>query len=124
MAFLASFVLAAGALTTPSQAPRLHPHHHHKRHHHRRPPMQSALASWYDDSGTTASGAHYQYGYAALIFGSRWGHRVRFCYRHRCVTGQLDDHGPYVGGRTFDLSARLRAALGCSDLCYLRWRDQ
>jgi hypothetical protein len=85
------------------------------------PLMQSALASWYDDAGSTASGAHYPYGFAALIFGSQWGKKVLFCYR-RCATGTLDDHGPYVGGRTFDLNPALKAALGCPDLCWLRWR--
>ena len=31
-------------------------------------PAQEALASWYDDAGTTASGTHYAYGYASLMF--------------------------------------------------------
>ena len=87
------------------------------------PPMQPALASWYDDYyGETASGRRYQMGFASLLFGSQWGYRVEFCYRGRCVVGQLDDHGPYVTGRSFDLSARLRGALACPDLCYLQWR--
>jgi hypothetical protein len=86
------------------------------------PPMQTAVASWYDDSGTTASGRHYTYGYASLLFGSDWGHAVRFCYQ-RCVIGRLDDHGPYVTGRLFDLNPQLKEALGCPDLCTLRWRN-
>jgi hypothetical protein len=85
-------------------------------------PLHAALASWYDDSGTTASGLHFAYGYASLLFGSAWGRRVEFDYGGRRVVGQLDDHGPYVGGRSFDLSPRLRAALGCPDLCSLQWR--
>ena len=128
MALLASIAMAVGAaLTTPSQTPPRH-HPHHKRHHHRshprpRPaPLHSALASWYDDSGQTASGRHYTYGYASLMFGSDWGHRVTFCHSGRCVTGELDDHGPYVSGRAFDLNATLRDALGCPDLCALGWR--
>jgi len=88
------------------------------------PPMNVALASWYDDSGTTASGLHYTYGYASLMFGSDWGHAVRFCHAGRCVVGRMDDHGPYVGGRAFDLNAPLKDALGCPDLCTLRWRDR
>ena len=87
-----------------------------------RAPANVALASWYDDAGATASGVHYTYGFASLIFGSEWGRRVTFCYGGRCVTGRLDDHGPYVGGRTFDLNGSLKAALGCPDLCWLRWR--
>ncbi len=87
----------------------------------RRHPMRTALASWYEDGGATASSRHYQYGFAALIFGSEWGKRIRFC-SSRCVTGTLDDHGPYVGGRTFDFNGPLKRALGCSDLCTIRWR--
>ena len=83
--------------------------------------MSSALASWYDDTGTTSSGRHYANGFASLMFGSDWGRRVEFVYRGRHVVGQLDDHGPYVGGRSFDLSWRLKVALGCPDLCVLRW---
>jgi hypothetical protein len=93
-----------------ARAPRLEP-----------PPMQTALASWYDDSGSTASGRHYTYGFASLLFGSDWGRRVRFCYRG-CAIGELDDHGPYVGGRLFDLNWRLKTAIGCPDLCVVRWR--
>lgn len=85
------------------------------------PPMSRALASWYDDSGSTASGRHYRLGFASLLFGSEWGRRVRFCYRG-CAVGQLDDHGPYVSGRLFDLGPALKATIGCGDLCWLRYR--
>lgn len=85
-------------------------------------PMRSAIASWYDDAGATASGTHYTRGFAALIFGSRWGQRVEFTYRGRWAIGRLEDHGPYISGRTFDLGPALKAALGCSDLCPVRWR--
>jgi hypothetical protein len=85
--------------------------------------MRVAVASWYDDGGVTASGRHYQHGFASLMFGSGWGRRVRFCHVQRCATGRLDDHGPYVSGRLFDLSWGLKAALGCPDLCRLRYRD-
>lgn len=86
------------------------------------PPLQPALASWYEDAGQTASGRHYTYGFASLMFGSDWGHPVEFHYRGARVTGYLDDHGPYVSGRSFDLNGSLKAALGCSDLCFLQWR--
>jgi hypothetical protein len=90
---------------------------------HLHPPrMQTALASWYDDAGTTASGAHLPLGFASLLFASQWGRRVRFCYRGRCAIGRLDDHGPYVTGRLFDLGPALKATLACPDLCWLTWR--
>ena len=102
----------AALIITPATAPSPTP-----------APANVALASWYDDSGATASGIHYAYGFASLMFGSRWGHRIEFCYRGRCVVGRLDDHGPYVGGRGFDLDEPLKWALGCPDLCWLRWRE-
>lgn len=115
MTALASLIVAVGSALSAAHVKPLT--------HERPAPLRPALASWYDDSGTTASGVHYRYGYASLLFGGEWGHRVDFCYRDQCVTGQLDDHGPYVSGRLFDLSARLRAAVGCPDLCYLGWRN-
>jgi hypothetical protein len=92
--------------------------------------MFSALASWYDDGGSTACGPHEEYGFAHLgpgegsYPGMACGTAVRFCHYGRCVTGVMDDHGPYVAGREFDLDASLKAALGCSDLCQLHWRRE
>lgn len=89
--------------------------------------MQSALASWYEDSGETASGSHAELGFAHLGAGEgeypgmAMGTRVEFCAA-RCATGTMDDHGPYVGGREFDLGPALKSALGCSDLCHVTWR--
>ena len=93
-------------------------------HHHRSPldppPTRTALASWYDQSGVGACGVEAQAGdrFASLFLDC--GTHVRFCYRG-CVVGTMADHGPYVTGRTFDLNANLRAALGCPDLCTVRW---
>ena len=98
---------------------------HGERQRHRvtaQPAMSTAVASWYYIYGRTASGYSYTYGFASLIFGSEWGKRVMFCYQGRCQVGRLDDHGPYVSGRTFDLSPPLRAALNCPGLCDVRWR--
>jgi hypothetical protein len=115
-------VAVTTAVTAVSSALEHHKHHHHRHHRRPKPPlMTEAVASWYDDAGQTASGIHYTYGFAALILGSDWGRRILFCYR-RCVVGRLDDHGPYVGGRTFDLNPALKTATGCPDLCTVRWR--
>lgn len=84
--------------------------------------LPTATASWFFDAGATASGRHYQYGFAALFMGSDWGHKVFFCHGRRCVVGQLEDHGPYVSGRLFDLNPALKAALGCGDLCDVHYR--
>jgi hypothetical protein len=87
------------------------------------PSQHHALASWFYDAGATASGRHYRYGYASLMFESRWGHRVRFCHRGRCAVGRLEDHGPYIIGRSFDLNPALRDRLRCGGLCWLRWSE-
>ena len=73
------------------------------------------LASWYDDSGTTASGWHATYGVA--MCGSAgpcyaFGTRILLFYGGRQVTAIVDDHGPYAGGRNIDLSQNTAAALG------------
>jgi hypothetical protein len=136
IAAIAAALAAAGCTPTLDElatAPAPTPHHAHPRRHrrhrrHRRrrpdpPPMREAIASWYDyGGGTTASGREYPYGFASLLFGSAWGTRVLFCHGARCHDGQLDDHGPYVGGRSFDFTLALRDALGCPDLCDVRWR--
>ncbi len=94
---------------------------------HQRPrwprPMRRAVASWYDDAGTTASGWHAFYGLANRSL--RFGTRVRVCWplgSRRCVTATVDDRGPYVPGRTFDLNQNLAGALGFSGVATVRYR--
>jgi rare lipoprotein A len=48
----------------------------------------------------------------------RWlpcGTRVRICYAWRCIPGRIRDRGPFVRGRTLDLSEALVRALGYRD---------
>lgn len=111
------FALLLASLASHTSAIR----HHHRRHRHPIVRMNESIASWYYDAGSTASGTHYTNGFAALIFGSEWGKKVLFCYQ-RCAVGYLDDHGPYVGGRTFDLNQNLAGAIGFSGVGTVRWR--
>lgn len=76
------------------------------------PPMAYATASWYDDAGATASGSHAYYGVAHLSL--PFGTKVRFCYHGNCITAVVDDRGPYVGGREWDLNQNTASALGFS----------
>jgi rare lipoprotein A len=69
-----------------------------------------SLASWYDDSGTTACGFHAYYGVANLSLPC--GARVSFMSGGRTVNAVVDDRGPYVGGRQWDLNQNTAAALG------------
>ena len=85
--------------------------------------MHDALASYYDIDGTGACGVgSVQTGYRFANLSLTCGTRVRFCYRGRCATGTMSDHGPYIAGRLFDLNVNLKNALGCPGLCYLRYR--
>jgi hypothetical protein len=68
------------------------------------------LASWYSDAGTTACGYHAGLGVANRTLPC--GTRVAFHYGGRTVMAVVDDRGPYVGGRNWDLNQNTAAALG------------
>jgi rare lipoprotein A (peptidoglycan hydrolase) len=68
------------------------------------------LASWYYDAGTTACGYHAGLGVANRTLPC--GTRVAFHFGGRTVTAVVDDRGPYVGGRNWDLNQNTAAALG------------
>lgn len=91
------------------------------------PPVVSngslVLASWYGPGfygNRTACGQIY----SSQIMGV--AHKTLPCgtllvlsYSGRTVTVPVIDRGPYVAGRTLDLSASTKGALGCPDLCTL-----
>jgi rare lipoprotein A (peptidoglycan hydrolase) len=68
------------------------------------------LASYYYDAGNTASGYHSYYGVAnkTLPFGTH----VTFAYHGTTVEAVVDDRGPYIGGRDWDLNQNTAQALG------------
>jgi hypothetical protein len=70
----------------------------------------AAVASWYYDAGSTACGFHAYYGVAHKSLPC--GTRVTFVYGGRTVTATVDDRGPYISGRTWDLNQNTAAALG------------
>jgi rare lipoprotein A (peptidoglycan hydrolase) len=81
------------------------------RHQRLSPPISFAVASWYDDSsGACAMGSCVTYGVAnrTLAFGTR----VLFTYHGRSVQATVDDRGPFVAGRTWDLDQNTARALG------------
>lgn len=69
-----------------------------------------AVASWYDDGGGGACRAHAYYGVANKTLPC--GTRVSFRYGGRSITAVVDDRGPYVAGRDYDLNQNSAAALG------------
>ena len=73
---------------------------------------QPSMASWYDDAGATACGFHAYYGVANVSLPC--GTKVQFSYHGRSITAVVQDRGPYVAGRTWDLNQNLAGALGFS----------
>jgi rare lipoprotein A (peptidoglycan hydrolase) len=72
---------------------------------------QPAVASWYYDAGLgTGCGFNARYGVANKTLPC--GTKVQFKYGGRTVMATVDDRGPYVYGRTWDLGQSTRAALG------------
>jgi rare lipoprotein A len=72
--------------------------------------FHQSVASWYDDAGTTACGFHAHDGVASPSLPC--GTKVQFRHGGRSVTAEVDDRGPFVGGRRWDLSQTTAAALG------------
>ncbi len=72
--------------------------------------FRPSLASWFTDGGATACGFHTHYGVANKSLPC--GTKVTFRYGGRSVTATVEDRGPYVGGREWDLNQNTAAALG------------
>ena len=70
----------------------------------------TSVASWYNDGGSTACGFHAHFGVANRDLPC--GTQVAFHYGGHTVTAVVDDRGPYVGGRDWDLNQNTAAALG------------
>ena len=72
--------------------------------------LHPVLASWYNDAGTTGCGFHAGLGVANKTLPC--GTHVTLHYGGRTVNAVVDDRGPYVAGREFDLNQNTAAALG------------
>jgi rare lipoprotein A (peptidoglycan hydrolase) len=70
----------------------------------------ASVASWYYDGGNTACGFHARYGVANRTLPC--GAHVTLSYGGRTVVATVDDRGPYVFGREYDLNQNVAAALG------------
>jgi rare lipoprotein A (peptidoglycan hydrolase) len=80
---------------------------------------QSALASWYYDAGSTACGFHATYGFASRTLAC--GTRLVMRHAGRTVVATVEDRGPFVYSRLFDLNPALRRVLACPDLCLVQY---
>lgn len=82
-------------------------------------PMKHALASWYGYGGQTACTFWAKYGVAHKTLPC--GTKIRMCHAG-CITAVVQDRGPFVAGREFDLIPATKNAIGCGDLCNVRYR--
>ncbi len=71
---------------------------------------RQAMASWYNDAGGTACGFHAYLGVANKTLPC--GTNVTFRYNGRSVTAVVDDRGPFISGRDWDLNQNTAGALG------------
>jgi 3D (Asp-Asp-Asp) domain-containing protein len=72
--------------------------------------LAPTVASWYDDAGSTACGFHATYGVANKTLPC--GTKVTLSYGGRMIVATVDDRGPYVYGRSFDLNQNTARYLG------------
>ena len=86
----------------------------------------AVLASWYGPGffgGRTACGQTYTPDLAGVAHPTLpCGTIVTLTHGGRAVTVPVIDRGPFVMGRSLDLSSATRAALACADLCTLSLR--
>jgi 3D (Asp-Asp-Asp) domain-containing protein len=68
------------------------------------------VASWYNDAGSTACGFHATYGVANKTLPC--GTKVTLSYGGHKLVATVDDRGPYVYGRSFDLNQNTARYLG------------
>ena len=84
------------------------------------------LASWYGPGfygNRTACGQTYSPAILGVAHRTLpCGTLVTLTYGGRSVTVPVIDRGPFVSGRTLDLSYATKLALGCPDLCTLSMR--
>ncbi len=72
--------------------------------------LAPTVASWYYDQGNTACGFHATFGVANKTLPC--GTKVTLSYAGRTVVATVDDRGPYVYGRSFDLNQNTARYLG------------
>ena len=82
-------------------------------------------ASWYGPGfygNTTACGQTFTTRTKGVAHKSLpCGTKLHLRHRGRVAEVRVVDRGPYVAGRTFDLTSRTRGRLRCPDLCRVRW---
>lgn len=83
--------------------------------------VSAATASWYGPGfhgKRTANGERFnQWGMTAAHRTLPFGTRVLVTYKGRSVIVRINDRGPFIKGRTIDLSKGAARRIGCSGVC-------
>ena len=75
-------------------------------------------ASWYAEGRRTANGERFNpNGMTAAHKTLKFGTRLLLTYKGRSVIVRINDRGPFIKGRTLDLSRGAARKLGCSGVC-------
>lgn len=87
---------------------------------------QKVVASWYDcakpgecsKSKITANGEKFNPNALTAAHKSlKFGTRVKVTYKGRSVIVRINDRGPFIKGRTLDLSRAAARKIGCKGVC-------
>lgn len=79
------------------------------------PCAHAETASWYGSGHRTANGERFNpAGLTAAHRSLPFGTRVRVTYGARSVVVRINDRGPFIAGRTIDLSRGAARAIGLS----------
>lgn len=85
---------------------------------------ETVVASWYGPGfhgRTTASGERFnQYAMTAAHRRLPFGTLVRVTHKSRSVTVRINDRGPFIRGRSLDLSKGAARRIGCSGACRVK----
>lgn len=121
---LSTVTLAVQEVAAVFRRPDPPRHRHHHRWRRDPDPMQVAIASWYSYGGVTE-------GACGSLLPNGVANRSLPCWTKlwmcatRCGIAVVDDRGPFVAGRDFDLSPGLATAIGFdlgAGVGPIRWR--
>ena len=85
---------------------------------------ETVVTSWYGPGfhgRTTASGERFNpYAMTAAHRTLPFGSVVRVTYKGRSVTVRINDRGPFIKGRSLDLSKAAAQRIGCAGVCRVK----
>lgn len=83
--------------------------------------VKAETASWYGaelQGRKTANGERFnRHAYTAAHRSLPFNSRITVCRNRKCVTVRINDRGPFVKGRSIDLSEAAAKKIGCKGIC-------